>query len=92
MVQWRVIWDSQPTGRRFASTSLLKLTTLTDLDSAGHRPPKALIIQSYVTERMNPGQLDTGQLGTGHLDTGQLGTGQLGTHESGKVGQLDTSI
>ena len=40
----------------------------------------------------NPGQLDTGQLGTGHLDTGQLGTGQLGTHESGKVGQLDTSI
>ena len=42
--------------------------------------------------RMNPGQLDTGQLGTGHLDTGQLGTGQLGTHESGKVGQLDTSI
>ena len=42
--------------------------------------------------KTNPGQLDTGQLGTGHLDTGQLGTGQLGTHESGKVGQLDTSI
>ena len=42
--------------------------------------------------KLNPGQLDTGQLGTGHLDTGQLGTGQLGTHESGKVGQLDTSI
>ena len=47
-------------------------------------------IRRYVS--MNPGQLDTGQLGTGHLDTGQLGTGQLGTHESGKVGQLDTSI
>ena len=35
----------------------------------------------------NPGQLDTGQLDTGHLDTGHLDT-----HESGKVGQLDTSI
>ena len=33
-------------------------------------------------DTMNPGQLDTGQLDTGQLDT----------HESGKVGQLDTSI
>ena len=45
-----------------------------------------------VTVGVDPVGRNPGQLDTGHLDTGHLGTGQLGTHESGKVGQLDTSI
>ena len=57
----------------------------------GNRIPESsdfmLFCPSLGVPYLNPGQLDTG-----HLDTGQLGTGQLGTHESGKVGQLDTSI